>query len=107
DRDALLIEITNVGVAAQKPEQFVNDRFDVELLGCQKRKSRACGTQIKTCLRPKDRQCACAGAIGAGLTFFKDEPEKIVILPHAKSYRSKGFRKKNSSVVVAVPAACF
>jgi len=32
DRDAVLIEIFDVGVAAQKPQQFVDDGFDMQLL---------------------------------------------------------------------------
>jgi hypothetical protein len=44
-------------------------------------------------LRTEDRQRASAGPILARLTFFQDEPEKIVILPHPKSYRARNFRK--------------
>ena len=49
----------------------------MQFLGGEERKFFA---QIKPRLRTKDRQCACAGAIGAGLTFFEDEPEKILAI---------------------------
>src|SRR5207245_11092736 len=92
-RDAVFVEILDVGVAAQKPEQFINDRFDVQLFRCQQREPRTTWPQIEARLRTKDRQRAGAGAISARLTFFQNKPEKIVILPHAKSYRACKFRK--------------
>src|SRR5207244_2079768 len=91
--DAVFVEIFDVGVAAQKPKQFVNDRFDVELFRCQQREPRTGWPQIETGLRTKDRQRASAGSIVARLTFVQNKPEKIVILPHAKSYRSARVRK--------------
>ena len=39
DRHAMLVQVFEVGVAAQEPEQFINDRFDVELLGREQRKA--------------------------------------------------------------------
>ncbi len=36
--DAVFVEITDVGLAAQKPEQFVDDRFQMQLLRGQRRK---------------------------------------------------------------------
>ena len=35
----MLVQVFDVGVAAQEPEQFVDDRFDVELLGREQRKA--------------------------------------------------------------------
>ena len=85
DRDAVLVQIFNVRVAAQKPEQLVNDRFDVQLLCRQQRKSRTIWPQIETRLRAEDRQGAGASAIGARLTFFEHQSKKVMILPHAKT----------------------
>jgi len=39
DRDAVVVEIANVRVAAQEPEQLVDDRFDVQLFRGEQRKS--------------------------------------------------------------------
>src|SRR5262249_27697608 len=83
NRHAMFVEKFDVRVAAQKPEQLVDDRFDVEVLGCEQRKSRTARSQIESRLGAEDRQRAGAGAVIARLTFFQDEPEKIVILPHA------------------------
>ena len=55
DRDAVFVQVANVGVAAQKPEQLVNDRFQVQLFGCQQRKPRPVCAQIESGLRTKDR----------------------------------------------------
>jgi hypothetical protein len=98
----VLVEIANVRVAAEKPKQFVNDRFDVEFFRRQERKACAVGTQIKPRLRAEDRQCAGAGAIGARLTFLEHELEKVVILLHAKDYRGDDIRAKKKVVVAAV-----
>src|SRR4029450_8470495 len=84
--DTVLVEIVNVCVAAQEPEQLVDDRFDVQLLGCEQRESRSVGTQIKARLAAEDRQRPGAGAIGARLTVLEHESEKIVVLPHAKKF---------------------
>src|SRR6266404_7064908 len=94
---AMLVEITNVGIAAQKPEQLVNNRFDVQLLRREQRKSHACGTQIEARLRAEDRQCAGTGAIGARLTLLEHKPEKIMILAHAKNYRGNAIRQSKKS----------
>jgi hypothetical protein len=77
----MFIEIANVCVTAQEPEQFVDDRFKMEFLRGKQRKAFA---QIEPRLRSEDRQCACARAIGAGFPLFQDEPQEIVILPHPK-----------------------
>ena len=52
NRHAVLVEITNVGVAAQEPEQLVDDRFEMQLLCREQRKIFA---QIKPRLRAEDR----------------------------------------------------
>ena len=55
NRDAVLIQIFDVGIATQKPEQLIDNRFDVELFGREKRKSRTARPQIESRLRPEDR----------------------------------------------------
>src|SRR3989440_8792861 len=55
DAHTMFVEITNIGIAAQKPKQFVNDRFDVQLFCCEERESRTLRAQIKSGLRTKDR----------------------------------------------------
>jgi len=67
----VLVEITNVSVAAQKPKQLVNDGFDIQLFRREQRKSGAVRTQIETRLCAKERQCPRAGAIIAWLTLLE------------------------------------
>jgi hypothetical protein len=55
-------------------------------------------------LRAEDRQRAGAGAIIARLTFFQNEPEKIVILPHGLNVEA-GVSPASLDVEVAVPGA--
>src|SRR5688572_23120057 len=60
DGYAVIIEIFYVRVAAQKPEQLVNDRLEVELFGCEQWKAIA---QREAGLRAKDGIGTGAGAI--------------------------------------------
>ena len=50
----------DVGVAGQKPQQFVNDGFEVHALGGNQGKALA---QIKAQLMAEDAQCADTGAV--------------------------------------------
>jgi len=53
DRNAVIPEIFDVGIAGQKPQQLVHDRFERQLLGGQHRES---GGQIEAHLMAEDRQ---------------------------------------------------
>ena len=101
----MFVEIFDVRLTSQKPKQLVNDRFDVQLFRRQERKSRAARPQIEARLRTKDRQRSGAGAIIARLTFFQNEPEKIVILPHALNVEA-GVSPASFDVAAAV-LGCF
>ena len=79
DRDAVLVQVAHVGFAAEKPEQLVDDRFEMQLLRGQQRKSLS---QIETRLRAEDGERAGAGAIHARLSLFEHQPKQIVILAH-------------------------
>jgi hypothetical protein len=50
----VLIEITNIRVAAQKPKQLVNDGFDVQLFRREQREPWSLRAQIKPRLRAED-----------------------------------------------------
>ncbi len=54
DRHAVLVEITSVGVAAQEPEQLINDGFDVQLFCGEQREPRPVLAQIKPRLRAEN-----------------------------------------------------
>src|SRR6266446_10352852 len=65
----------------------------MEFLCREQRESRPGGTQIEPRLRAEDRQRASAGPIRFRLATVENESKKIVIVPHAKSYRGRGVRK--------------
>src|ERR1700730_2100890 len=58
-RDAVFVEVAHIGVAAQKPEQLVDDRFQMELLRGKQRKFLS---QIESRLSAENRKCSRAGA---------------------------------------------
>ena len=53
NRDAVFVQVTHVGVAAQEPEQLVDDRLEMQLLRGEQRKSFA---QIEPRLRAENRR---------------------------------------------------
>ncbi len=55
DRHAVVVEIRDVGVACEKPQQLVDDRLQMELL---RRHEREAAAQIETHLVPENRQRA-------------------------------------------------
>ena len=58
-RDAAFLQITDIGLAAQKPEQLVNDRFEMQLFGREQGKILP---QIEARLRAENRKrarCRC------------------------------------------------
>ena len=79
DRDIVLLEITDIGIAFQKPEQLMNDGSEMKLLGCQQ--GEASG-EIKAFLGPEDGECARAGSVFLRPALFEDKTEESVILDH-------------------------
>src|ERR1700730_18029089 len=95
DRNAMVLEIFDVGIAGEKPQQLVHDRFQRQLLGGQHRES---GGQIEAHLMAEYRQRAGAGAV-ALLRAVRENPfEQIVVLVHAfgsaswRMIRKSGYR---------------
>jgi len=93
NRDSALIEVFDIGVAAQEPEQFVNDRFEMKFFRGQEWKTIL---QREPCLRPENRICAGASAVFPEFAFLKNEPQKLVILQH----RHPRQRAENAKLVV-------
>ena len=79
DAHAILLEIGDIGVAAQKPQQFMDDGFGVQLFRRQQRKA---GGKIETQLRAENGGDADAGAVAFGHALGHDALEKIEIGPH-------------------------
>ena len=81
DRDAVLLEVADVGVAAQKPEQLVNDRFEMQLF---RREEREAFAQIEARLCAENRKRARSGPIAARPSLLQDEPQEVLIFPHGR-----------------------
>ena len=76
DGDAVFVQPRHVGVAAQEPQEFIDYRLEVDLLGGDERK--AVG-KIETHLVTEDAAGAGSGSIGFGGTRLHDEPEEVFV----------------------------
>ena len=81
DGHAVIIEPFDVRVAAQKPEQLVENGFGVDLFGGEQRKRIA---QRTPDLRAEQGIGAGARAVRFELPVVEDVPEQIEVLNHAK-----------------------
>ena len=79
DGHAVLSQIAHVGVAGDKPQQFVNDRLGVQLLGREERKS---GTEVEAHLVAEDRQRPRTRAVVLALTVVAHMAHEIEVLAH-------------------------
>jgi hypothetical protein len=79
DRHAVIIEPFDIRVAAQKPEQLVNDGFRVDFFRGEQRKRIA---QRTADLRAENGKRARARAVGLELAVLEDVPEQIEVLNH-------------------------
>src|ERR1044071_2396514 len=79
DADPVFVEVFDIRVAAEEPQQFVNDGFDVELLGGEQGKTFG---QREARLGAESRQGTGAGAVGFELSLVQDQPKQFVILQH-------------------------
>ncbi len=77
--DLVLVEITNIRFSAQKPEQLVNDRPQVELLGREQRKALA---QIEPHLVAKHAARAGARAVAFDDAVIENVLQQVEILLH-------------------------
>src|SRR4029077_12588869 len=79
DRDAVLVEIFDVGIAAQEPKQLIDDRLDVQLLGGDEREA---ALQVEAHLMAEDRQRTDAGAVAFFDALGEDAFHQVQILAH-------------------------
>src|SRR5690606_3647758 len=79
DRDAGLLERPDVRLAADEPEELVDDRLEVDALGGKQREARA---EIEAHLVAEDAPRAGAGAIASVDAFFEDPREEREIGLH-------------------------
>ncbi len=79
DRDAVFLQISDIGRAGQKPDQLMNDGFEMQLLG---RDQREAFLQIKTHLVTENRARAGAGTVGFGRAMLIHMAHEIEVLAH-------------------------
>ena len=100
NRHAVFIEIFDIRVAAQKPEQLMDDGLEVDFL-C--RDERETVLQWKTHLRAEDGIRAGAGAVGLGFSVFQDMSQQIEVLNHREenlTTKYTKYTKRNSAALV-------
>src|SRR4029450_1928433 len=79
DAHAVFLQILDVGIAGQKPKQFVDDRLQVQFLRGEQRES---FIKCKAHLMPEDRQRAGAGAVPLFSAAAQNEFHQVEILAH-------------------------
>ena len=79
DAYTVFLQIFYVGVALQKPKQFVYDGFQVEFFGGQQRESLL---QIETHLMSEDTDNAGACTVVFAYSFLQNTVEQVKILFH-------------------------
>jgi hypothetical protein len=79
DAHAVRLEVADIGVAGQEPQQLMDDRLEVKLLGGQQREARG---EIEAHLVAEHAQGAGAGAVGLSDAIVARPVEQIEILAH-------------------------
>jgi len=109
DRHAVIVEPFDVRVAAQKPEQLVEDGLGMDLLRGEQRKRLA---QRTADLRAENGKRARARAVGLELSVIEDVPEQIEVLNHrgknltTKRAREKKFSREKKRTSIACDFLC-
>ena len=76
----VLLQVSNIGIPHQKPEQFMDDGSEMKFLGGKAGKSLA---QVIADLSPENRAGSGASAVSALFAVFENIAEQIQVLPHA------------------------
>ena len=79
DGDPVILEVLDVGVAGYEPKEFVDDGFEVNFLGGQKRET---FREVEAHLVAEDAFGAYAGAVVLDYTVGHYMTQKILILFH-------------------------
>ncbi len=79
DGDSVLVQPTDIGIAAQKPQQLVGYRFEMDFLGSEQRET---GRQIIAHLLAEQAAGSGAGAVGFGRTRFEHEAQQVLVWRH-------------------------
>jgi len=77
----MVLQPADIGFAAQEPEQFIDDRLQVQLLGGDHGKALA---QIEAHLVAEQRAGAGAGAVALFGARFQGQAQQVDILAHSE-----------------------
>ena len=94
DRDLVVLQVLDVGVALQEPEQFDDDGAQVQLLG---RHHREAVFEVEAQLASEDSPCARAGAVAPFEPVLQGIAQKIEILLHGSGLLSCSGRPQTHS----------
>ena len=83
DAHAVVVEVFDVGVAGQEPQQLMDDRFDVQLLGGGEREA---GAKIEAHLMAEHRNRAGAGAVALLHAVRQHVFHQFEVLPHRSTF---------------------
>src|SRR5690606_29210724 len=81
DADAIVLQVLDVRIAAEEPQQLVDDRAQVQLLRRDERKAFG---EVEAHLVAEHAQRAGAGAIFLARAFREDAAHQVEVLLHAK-----------------------
>ena len=82
DADLVVLQIRDVGLALQEPQQLVDDRAQVQLLGGDQREA---FVQVEAHLPAEHAARARAGAVGLLGTVLQHVAQQVEVLLHARS----------------------
>ena len=91
DADAVFLEVGDVGVAFEEPEEFVDDGSEVDLLGGEGGEAFA---KVVAGLTAEDGKSSGAGAVGAFFAVLEDVPEEVEVLLHGLRLKRREPRVK-------------
>ena len=80
DADPVVLQVLDVGVPLQEPQELVNDGFEVQLLGGEHGKTSA---KIEVRLIAEHAERSGARAVALGVAVVADMVQEIEILPHS------------------------
>src|SRR5947209_14688158 len=76
DRDFVFVEIADVRLTSEEPQQLHDDRAEMDFLRRHQRKS---GAEVEAKLAPENTECAGAGAVGFRRAVLEDVADEVQV----------------------------
>ena len=81
DADAVVLQVFYVGVAVEEPQQFVDNRLEVQLLGGEQGETVG---QVEAHLMPEDAQSACTRTVAFRCALVENAAQEVLVLFHGR-----------------------